>query len=232
VLVVGCGDVGTRVARMLGDRVRLLALSSSPERAPRLRELGITPLAGDLDRPATLARLAGLGTRVVHLAPPESDLAADWWRDFRTLALLRALRRRQSPYTPLVEAYTKDLGDCLRRSARSRASVRKSRHQSAARSPSGGARWITRVASPASRASVAGRSRSPASGVMPSSRRRGARSGDELRASSRTRLPSMRATRVPTSPHPTTSTRSRRKRAGRAPRGLWFEGTIDRIRDR
>lgn len=97
---------------MLGNRVRLLALSSSPERAPRLRELGITPLAGDLDRPATLARLAGLGTRVVHLAPPESDLAADWWRDFRTLALLRALRRRVAPRSFVYASTSGVYGDC------------------------------------------------------------------------------------------------------------------------
>ncbi|MHB1124369.1 MAG: NAD-dependent epimerase/dehydratase family protein [Ramlibacter sp.] len=112
VLVVGCGDVGTRAARLLGQRVRLLALSSSPERAPRLRELGITPLAGDLDRPATLARLAGLATRVIHLAPPEGDLAADWWRDFRTLALLRALRRRVAPRSFVYASTTGVYGDC------------------------------------------------------------------------------------------------------------------------
>lgn len=112
VLVVGCGDVGTRAARMLGRRVRLFALTSSPQRSPGLRELGITPLAGDLDRPATLARLAGLGTRVVHLAPPESDLAADWWRDFRTLALLRALRRREPPRSFVYASTTGVYGDC------------------------------------------------------------------------------------------------------------------------
>ncbi len=112
VLVVGCGDVGTRAARMLANRVRLLALTSSPERAPRLRELGITPLTGDLDRPATLARLAGLATRVVHLAPPEGDLAADWWRDFRTLVLLRALRRRESPRSFVYASTTGVYGDC------------------------------------------------------------------------------------------------------------------------
>lgn len=112
VLVVGCGDVGTRAARLLGQRVRLLALTSSPERAPRLRELGITPIAGDLDRPATLARLAALGTRVIHLAPPESDLAADWWRDFRTLALLRALRRREPPRSFVYASTSGVYGDC------------------------------------------------------------------------------------------------------------------------
>jgi nucleoside-diphosphate-sugar epimerase len=37
---------------------------------------GITPLQGNLDQPATLARLAGLATRVVHLAPPPAMAAA------------------------------------------------------------------------------------------------------------------------------------------------------------
>jgi nucleoside-diphosphate-sugar epimerase len=97
VLVIGCGDVGLRVAQGLRGRARLMALTSSPQRAPQLRERGITPLAGDLDQPATLARLAGLATRVVHLAPPASQEQVQWWRDFRTQALLRVLRRRSLP---------------------------------------------------------------------------------------------------------------------------------------
>jgi len=112
VLIVGCGDVGVRAARMLGRRVRLLALTSSPQRSPRLRELGITPLAGNLDQPATLARLAGLGTRVIHLAPPESELGSDWWRDPRTLALSRALRRRVAPASFVYASTTGVYGDC------------------------------------------------------------------------------------------------------------------------
>ena len=72
-LVVGCGDVGLRVARDLGPRVRRLALTSSPERKPALRAAGLTPLSGNLDDPASLRRLAGLATRVVHLAPPPGE---------------------------------------------------------------------------------------------------------------------------------------------------------------
>ncbi|MGC1174770.1 NAD-binding protein, partial [Polaromonas sp.] len=68
VLIVGCGDVGLRAARLLVPRVRVLALSSSPERRPELRARNIMPLAGNLDQPATLRRLAGLATRVIHLA--------------------------------------------------------------------------------------------------------------------------------------------------------------------
>ena len=62
VLIVGCGDVGQRAARVLGSgsRVRLLALTSSPDNAARLRAQGISPLRGDLDRAVSLQRLAGL----------------------------------------------------------------------------------------------------------------------------------------------------------------------------
>jgi len=99
VLIVGCGDVGQRAARALGagQRVRLLALTSSPSRGAALRAQGITPLQGDLDHPATLQRLAGLATRVLHLAPPPSGEAPDARLDPRTRALTRALLRRRPP---------------------------------------------------------------------------------------------------------------------------------------
>ncbi len=88
-LIVGCGDVGLRVARLLRGRWRLLALTSSPQRADALRAAGVLPLPGDLDRPDTLARLAGLADAVLHLAPP----ARDGSTDERTRHLLQALGR-------------------------------------------------------------------------------------------------------------------------------------------
>ena len=112
VLLVGCGDVGLRVARQLAGRVQLLALTSTPARAPRLRERGITPLQGDLDRPATLARLAGLATRVVHLAPPPGEGHPMWWRDPRTGALLQALRARSAPAALVYGSTSGVYGDC------------------------------------------------------------------------------------------------------------------------
>lgn len=113
VLVVGCGDVGLRLARALAPRVRVLALTSTPQRVPALRAAGVVPLVGNLDAPGTLARLAGLAQRVVHLAPPASgDGQARWWRDLRTQALLRALRLRTPP-AALVYASTSGVyGDC------------------------------------------------------------------------------------------------------------------------
>jgi nucleoside-diphosphate-sugar epimerase len=88
-LIVGCGDVGQRVLRLLQRRLRVLALSSSPQRLPDLRRQGAVPLLGNLDQPQTLGRLAGLADTVLHLAPPQAEGAAD----LRTRALLQALAR-------------------------------------------------------------------------------------------------------------------------------------------
>jgi len=89
-LIVGCGDVGMRVVALLARRWRVVALTSSGSaRLAALRAVGAVPLRGDLDRPATLGRLAGLADAVLHLAPP----AASGTRDVRTAHLVRALAR-------------------------------------------------------------------------------------------------------------------------------------------
>ena len=100
VLIIGCGDVGQRAARALGSgrRVRLLALTSSAARVDALRAQGITPLVGNLDQPRSLQRLAGLATRVLHLAPPPTtDIPGTAPRDPRTRALVKALMQRAAP---------------------------------------------------------------------------------------------------------------------------------------
>ncbi len=111
-LVVGCGDVGLRVARDLGSRVRRLALTSSPERKPALRAAGLTPLSGNLDDPASLRRLAGLATRVVHLAPPPGEGHVVWWLDPRTRSLARVLRTRTLPVSLVYGSTSGVYGDC------------------------------------------------------------------------------------------------------------------------
>src|SRR4051794_11322350 len=88
-LIVGCGDVGCRVLRLLDGRCRVFALTTSPERRAPLRALGATPLVGDLDQPETLGRLGGLADAVLHLAPPPPAGETDP----RTRALLRVLAR-------------------------------------------------------------------------------------------------------------------------------------------
>ena len=88
-LIIGCGDVGMRVVRLLGRRWRVLALTTDAGRRGELRALGAVPLVGDLDRPPTLARLAGLADAVLHLAPPPGAGSSDP----RTAHLLQALAR-------------------------------------------------------------------------------------------------------------------------------------------
>ena len=107
-MIVGCGDVGMRVAQVLSARVRLLALTSTADRTPALRAHGITPLLGNLDKPATLRRLAGLATRVIHLAPPPGE----GWGDPRTRALTRALRLRRLPSALVYGSTSGVYGDC------------------------------------------------------------------------------------------------------------------------
>lgn len=114
VLIIGCGDVGQRAAQVLGAgrRARLLALTSNPANAAALRGQGITPLIGNLDRPADLQRLAGLATRVLHLAPPPSEGQTDWQADPRTRALVRALARRSPPISLVYGSTTGVYGNC------------------------------------------------------------------------------------------------------------------------
>jgi len=112
ILVVGCGDVGLRVARELRGRARLFALTSTPARVALLRSRGLTPLIGNLDDAASLRRLAGLATRVVHLAPPAGEGTQPWWRDLRTTALVRALRLRSVPASLVYGSTSGVYGDC------------------------------------------------------------------------------------------------------------------------
>ncbi len=107
-LIVGCGDVGLRVARRLCGRVRLLALTSDASRSAELRAAGIVPLVGNLDDPHSLQRLAGLADAVLHLAPPPAQGATDP----RTAALLRVLARRGRPAAIVYGSTTGVYGDC------------------------------------------------------------------------------------------------------------------------
>ncbi|MFX7866245.1 SDR family NAD(P)-dependent oxidoreductase, partial [Acinetobacter baumannii] len=84
VLIVGCGDVGQRCLTRLRTRFRVFAVTSRQEGRAPLREAGAVPVLANLDDAASLRRLRGLSTRVLHLAPPPA-IGND---DPRTAALL------------------------------------------------------------------------------------------------------------------------------------------------
>jgi nucleoside-diphosphate-sugar epimerase len=107
-LIVGCGDVGMRVLRLLRGRYRVLALTSTPARRSELREAGAVPLVGNLDDAATLGRLGALADVVLHLAPPP----AEGDRDPRTRRLLSALARGGRAQRLVYASTTGVYGDC------------------------------------------------------------------------------------------------------------------------
>jgi len=107
-LIVGCGDVGMRVLRLLSGRYRLLALTSTPARAEALRAAGAVPLMGNLDDPTTLARLAGLADAVLYLAPPPLQGSTDP----RTRHLLDALARKGRVRCLVYGSTSGIYGDC------------------------------------------------------------------------------------------------------------------------
>lgn len=107
-LIVGCGDVGLRAAKLLRGRWRLLALTSSPGRAAELRLAGIVPIVGDLDRPKSLGRLADLADAVLHLAPPPSAGVDDLRTAHLVAALARTSRLRRLVYVSTSGVY----GNC------------------------------------------------------------------------------------------------------------------------
>jgi len=107
-LIIGCGDVGLRVVRALGGRLRVFALTSSPGRCGALRAAGVRPIVGDLDDPASLGRLAGLADAVLYLAPPPGSGSGDP----RLGALLAAISRRSLPARVVYASTTGVYGDC------------------------------------------------------------------------------------------------------------------------
>ncbi len=107
-LIIGCGDVGLRVVRALGARLRVFALTSSPHRCAALRAVGVLPVVGNLDDPSTLGRLAGLADAVLYLAPPP----ASGHTDPRLRSLLAALSLRSLPARVVYASTTGVYGDC------------------------------------------------------------------------------------------------------------------------
>ncbi len=108
-LIVGCGDVGLRVASLLQLRYRIYALTHSAERLAELRARSLIPFLGDLDKADTLAGLSGLAQEVIHLAPPPGNGRIDT----RTAHLIAALTRGGSLPQHFVYISTSGVyGDC------------------------------------------------------------------------------------------------------------------------
>ncbi len=111
ILIVGFGDVGARVAKLLIPRYRVVVLVRNEARAAFARSIGATPVFADLTNRQSLARLAGLVSTVFHFAPPPSTGQIDT----HTNNLLAALSSRLAGMLPQRLIYistTGVYGDC------------------------------------------------------------------------------------------------------------------------
>ena len=109
VLLIGCGDIALRTAGLLRGRVRLYGLTRRPEDVPKLRQRGIVPILGDLDRGRSLGRLRAAPFAVLHFAPPPGE-GRD---DLRTAHLIAALTKARIIPQHFVYISTSGVyGDC------------------------------------------------------------------------------------------------------------------------
>lgn len=109
-LIIGCGDIARRaLPGLIAFYPKVLALVRSESSADHLRTLGVTPIAGDLDRPQSLRVLTGLADVVLHCAPPPGTGI----RDTRTAHLIATLSRARNLPRRLVYLSTSGVyGDC------------------------------------------------------------------------------------------------------------------------
>ena len=98
-----------RAARLMSPKFRLYGLTRHPDQHAALRDAGITPIAGDLDRLSTLGRLALSPFAVLHCAPP----ANTGYDDSRTRNLIAALSGARSLPRRIAYISTSGVyGDC------------------------------------------------------------------------------------------------------------------------
>ena len=108
-LIVGCGDVARRTLPRLLGHYRVFALMRDPAQCDYWRARGARPILADLDRAASLKRVAGLVDIVLYFAPPPERGSVDprMRRFLATLAQGKSLPQR------LVYVSTSGVyGDC------------------------------------------------------------------------------------------------------------------------
>ncbi|MCM2265501.1 MAG: SDR family oxidoreductase [Desulfuromonadales bacterium] len=109
ILIIGCGDIGVRVARLEQAQGGAVAgLARSEAGAERLRGLGIEPVTGDLDEPESLSGLPTAGKLIFFFAPPPGG--GPW--DTRMRNFCAAVGSDQAPAKVIYISTSGVYGDC------------------------------------------------------------------------------------------------------------------------
>ena len=109
VLIIGCGDMGERVARLENSEGHAVAgLARSEKSARRLRAAGIDPMMGDLDVSSSMNHLPSRDAVVYYFAPPPGEGVTDP----RIAAFLATLTPANLPRRIVLISTTGVYGDC------------------------------------------------------------------------------------------------------------------------
>ena len=109
VLIIGCGDIGGRVARLeQAEGSTVTGLARSETSAQRLSLRGIKPFSGDLDVPSSLVHLPVRNSVVYYFAPPPGKGVTDP----RMEAFVAALIPPNLPRRIVLISTTGVYGDC------------------------------------------------------------------------------------------------------------------------
>ena len=109
-LIIGCGDVVSRIIPQLVKKWKVVALVR--QKNNMLAYHGVKQIIGDLDCRGTLGRLAGIFDSVIHSVPPASNDAA-CLKDRRTKNLLSIISQKcHRPKKIVYIGTTGVYGDC------------------------------------------------------------------------------------------------------------------------
>jgi len=109
VLIIGCGDIGVRVARLEQARGRTVAgLVRNDTGAERLRSFSVEPVPGDLDDRESLTGLPTTGTLLYYFAPPPGG--GPW--DTRMRNFCAAVGTSRPPVKVVYISTSGVYGDC------------------------------------------------------------------------------------------------------------------------
>lgn len=108
-LIIGCGDIGTRVGReLLAREHRVGAVVRSAEHLGKLGQEGFTPFRGDFDHAEDSPTLPLSGVRVFYFLPPQGGGKTD----FRMTNFCRSLAPDNCPAKLVYISTSGVYGDC------------------------------------------------------------------------------------------------------------------------
>jgi len=107
VLIIGCGDIGRRVARALQPAL-VTGVVSTADSVGRLQALGVDPIQLDLDRLLFPAQLPAAGRQLFYFAPPPGQGE----RDSRVNRVCDVLQGDNLPTRVVYISTSAVYGDC------------------------------------------------------------------------------------------------------------------------